>query len=79
MLVQGEGEPLVASRIMRGVYDLEDYYLRLGYLNASVRAQPVIDHENKTAVVTFEIDPGPRFSIGEVSFEGQIEPFRAGR
>ena len=77
VLAQGEGEPLVTSRILRGVYDLETYYQRLGFLAASVRARPQIDRENKTAVVIYEIDPGSRFKVREVSFEGPIAPFTA--
>ncbi len=75
VLVQGEGEALVTSRIMRGVYDLENYYQRQGFMSASVRARPQIDRETKTAVVVYEIDPGPRFAVRFVEFTGPISPF----
>ena len=75
ILVQHENEPLVTSRIIRGVYDLEAYHQRLGYLAASVRSRPQIDLENKTAVVVYEIDPGPLYRVGSISFESPTGPF----
>ncbi len=77
VLVQGEAEPLVTSRIVRGVYDLENYYQQRGYLEASVRSRPRIDFENKTASVTYDVDPGPRFTLQTIAFEGPISPFTA--
>ena len=77
VLVQNEAEPLVTSRIVRGVYDLENYYQKLGYLKASVRSRPRIDLENKTASVTYDVDPGPRFFVQNIAFEGPISPFTA--
>lgn len=77
VLAQTEAEPLVTSRIVRGVYDLEDYYQQLGYLEASVRSRPQIDYETKTARVTYDVDPGPVFRVRTINFEGPIAPFDA--
>lgn len=77
VLVQNEAEPLVTSRIVRGVYDLENYYQKLGYLEASVRSRPQIDLENKTASVNYDVDPGPRFFVESLAFEGPVSPFTA--
>ena len=77
VLTQHEAEPLVSSRIVRGVYDLESFYQRMGYLEASARSRPQVDLENKTASLTYLIDPGPRFTIQSVGFEGSFAPFTA--
>ena len=77
VLVQSEAEPLVTSRIVRGVYDLESYYQQRGFLEASVRSRPRIDFENKTASVTYDVNPGPRFTVQAITFEGPISPFTA--
>ncbi len=77
VLVQNEAEPLVTSRILRGVYDLEAYYQRLGYLEAAVRSRPRIDLQTMTASVDYEIEAGPRFVVRSIAFTGPIAPFTA--
>ncbi len=73
----GEAEPLIESRVVRSVYALEEFYESQGFLEATVRARPVIDEERKQAEVTFHVEPGRRFAVISVQFEGPIEPFTA--
>lgn len=69
-------EPLIDSRVIRGVWDLEDRLHGDGFLAASVRSLPRVDEENKSADVVYRIESGPRFTIEGVSFAGAIEPLR---
>ena len=77
VLEVGEAEPLIESRVVRSVFALEDFYQSKGFLEASVRARPVIDEERKRAVVTFHVEPGRPFEVTSVQFEGSIDPFTA--
>ncbi len=76
LVVRGEGQALVESRILRGVYDLQELYERRGYLEAQVRVrteprEPV----SGSAAVIYTIDAGPRATVGEVVLEGDLGPF----
>jgi len=75
VLEVGPAEPLIASRVLRSVFALEDLFESRGYLEARVRARPSIDEERKKAEIVFEVDSGRPFEIASVDFEGRIEPF----
>lgn len=76
-LPQRPGEPLVASRVVRGVFRLQDRFADAGYLDRRVRVAPQIDDRRKRAVVLYRVEAGPRAEVEEVRFEGDLGPFTA--
>ncbi len=77
VLEVGVAEPLIESRVLRSVFAMEEFYEAQGFLEASVRARPVIDEERKEAEITFQVDPGRPFVVSTVEFEGELDPFTA--
>lgn len=73
----GEADPLMETRVLHGVYELQAFYQDLGYLDASVRSRPEVDLGAKEAVVVFRVDPGPRFRVRSLSFDGPIGPYES--
>ena len=71
-------DPLVEERLLESVYALQDLYEQRGYRDASVRLDVVAKDEEKRLGVIFRIDSGPRATIGEVRFGGELEPPLAG-
>jgi outer membrane protein insertion porin family len=41
-----------------------------GYANAEIEPVPELDHENKTAAITFYVDPKSRVYVRHINFEG---------
>jgi outer membrane protein insertion porin family len=70
------GRPLIESRVMRSVFDLQDRLEDDGYLEGSVRADVELLPGGKSAAVAFHIAPGPRSTIGSIEFEGDLEPLQ---
>jgi outer membrane protein assembly factor BamA len=68
-------QPLYETQIVRGVYRLQDLFEDSGYLNARVRVAVEVDEELKLADVIYHIDSGTPFTVGTVSFDGDISPF----
>lgn len=68
-------QPLIESRLLRGVYRLQEMYEGQGYLDATVRLAVDVDDARKRAVVTYRIASGPRYQIADVRFEGDLGPF----
>ncbi|HXO18786.1 MAG TPA: outer membrane protein assembly factor BamA, partial [Thermoanaerobaculia bacterium] len=75
-LEQREGQPLAEDRVLRGVYKLQDLYRRSGYFEAKVHVAVHTDEARRRADVVYQVDSGPRASIGSISFEGPIAPFK---
>lgn len=71
---QRAGEPLVEDRLMASVYALQDLYEEHGYLRASVDLRVVPGAGEKRRTVIFEVDSGPRATLGQVGFEGDLSP-----
>jgi outer membrane protein insertion porin family len=71
------GQPLVEDRVLRSVYRLQDRYRSEGYLESQARARVTVDEGRKRAAVAFELQPGPRTHVGEVSIAGELGPFAA--
>lgn len=74
-LAQGARVPLYEDRVFRSVYRLQDLYRERGYLEARARVRVDEDPERKRATVVFRLDSGPRATIGNVLFDGDIGPF----
>lgn len=70
------GQTLVESRVVRGVFRLQELFERRGYLDASVRLDVDVDEARKRARVTYRVDAGPRARVGAVDFEGELAPFQ---
>lgn len=72
---QKVAEPLSEERLVRGVFNLLDFYHDNGYFNASVRLDPAIDPERRQAVVTYQIESGDRATVRTIGFTNPVEPF----
>lgn len=76
-LPQREGEPLVESRLLRGVYRLQDLLADRGHFKRRVIVAPEIDEARRRAVIVYRVTAGPRATVAEVRFDGPIAPFTA--
>ncbi len=77
LLLQREAQPLNESKVIRGVYRLQDFYRTSGYPEAVVRLAVTLDEPRKRARVAYQVDAGPRARIREVEFTGRLGPFTA--
>jgi outer membrane protein assembly complex protein YaeT len=68
-------QPLIESRLLRGVYRLQELYEAQGYFDATVHLKVDVDEERKRAAVTYQVDAGARYHIADVRFEGELGPF----
>ncbi|HSL83826.1 MAG TPA: POTRA domain-containing protein [Thermoanaerobaculia bacterium] len=71
-------QPLIESRLLRGVFRIQELFERQGYFDASVRLQVEMDDVRKRARIVYRIDAGPRARIGGLRFEGDLGPFAEG-
>lgn len=74
---QRSGEPLVETRLVEGVFAMQDRLANSGHFDATVHLDPQIDEASKRAVVVYRVEAGARASIGEVRFVGDTAPFTA--
>ena len=74
-VVQREAEPLSEGAVVRGVYRLEDYLVRQGYLSPLVRVRVALP-DARTARVVYQITAGPRTEVAAVGFEGNLGPYK---
>lgn len=58
------------QQLARDAVNVQNYYRQEGYLDAQVDRQLTFNDEKTEAYVTFLVDEGPRYRIGEVRFEG---------
>ncbi len=72
---QQAGEPLIESRLVRGVYQMQEELRRAGYFEAVVRLAPEIDEERNRARVVYRVEAGPRAEVAEIRFQGDLGPF----
>lgn len=72
---QRKSEPLSEEAILRGVYAIQELYEDNGYFRARVRAVPQIDPARRQAVITYEVDSGPRATLGTLAFDKPVTPF----
>jgi len=71
---QEAGQPLIESRVIRGDFQLEELYARRGYLDTRVTLDVSEPDPRNRVTVTYRIAPGDRLPVGQVSFEGELEP-----
>ncbi len=74
-LPQRPEQPLSESKVIRGVWALQDLYYTSGYRERVVRVAVSTDRHRKQAVVTYHVEAGERARVGEVTFAGQLGPF----
>jgi outer membrane protein assembly complex protein YaeT len=72
---QRVGEPLVETRLVEGVFAMQDRLANSGHFGATVHLDPQIDEARKRAVVVYRVEAGPRATVGEVRFAGDTAPF----
>jgi outer membrane protein insertion porin family len=72
---QGVASPLSEERVVRGVYALDDLYETNGYFNARVRVAVATDPVRRRAVVTYQVDSGPRAIVQTIAFDHPVAPF----
>ena len=76
-LPQRPEQPLSSSKVIRGVWALQDLYQTFGYRERSVRVEVSTNRHRRQAVVTYHVVAGPRARVGEVSFADDLGPFDA--
>ncbi len=74
-LDQTAAQPLSESRVLRGVFQLQDLYRERGYINAVVRVEVRLDEVRKQATVVYRIESGPRTTVAAIDFLGDTAPF----
>ena len=74
-LYQREGDPLIETRLLRGFYRLQEIFEERGFFEAVVRLEPRIDEEANRATVVYEVEAGPRYTVGAVGYDGSTAPF----
>lgn len=72
---QRESEPLSEEAILRGVYAIEDLYEDSGYFNSRARVSVHTNEARRRAVVTYDVDSGPRATVGTIAFDRPVAPF----
>ena len=68
-------QPLIESRLLRGVFRLQEVYEAWGYFDATVRLAVEVDEATRRADVVYRVEAGPRARIGATAFEGELGPF----
>ncbi len=69
-LPQRAGQPLREDRVLRGVYKLEEALAAQGWIDGRATLAVQVDPATRRARVTYRIEPGPRWTVGEVRLEG---------
>jgi outer membrane protein insertion porin family len=72
---QGVAQPLSEERVVRGVYAIEDLYENNGYFKARVRVSVATDPVRRRAVITYQVDSGPRAIVRTIAFSQEVTPF----
>ncbi|MBW8877837.1 MAG: outer membrane protein assembly factor BamA [Acidobacteria bacterium] len=72
---QGVAQPLSEERVVRGVYALKDLYETNGYFKSQVRISVATNPVRRRAVVTYQVDSGPRAIVRTIDFDHPVAPF----
>ncbi|HYX26773.1 MAG TPA: outer membrane protein assembly factor BamA [Thermoanaerobaculia bacterium] len=72
---QGAAQPLSEERVVRGVFALRDLYAANGYFKARVRVAVATNPVRRRAVVTYQVDSGPRAIVRTIAFDHPVAPF----
>jgi outer membrane protein assembly complex protein YaeT len=73
---QREAQPLSEERVVSGVYALQELYERNGYFHARARVSVETDPVRRRAVVTYQVDSGPRATVSTIAFDKPVTPFQ---
>ncbi|GAA5092549.1 MULTISPECIES: outer membrane protein assembly factor BamA [Paenalcaligenes] len=66
------GETFSAEKTNQTVEAISSYLGGLGYAFANINPNPVLDRENKTADLTFYVDPGRRVYVRRIEIGGNV-------
>ena len=77
VLPQRTEQPLSSSKVIRGVWAVQDLLHSAGYRQRLVQVAVSTDRYRKQATVTYQVQAGPRARLGEVGFSGELGPFDA--
>lgn len=66
------GETFSAEKTNQTVKAISSYLGGLGYAFANINPNPVLDRENKTADLTFYVDPGRRVYVRRIEIGGNV-------
>jgi len=69
---QQPGTPLREEELLAGHYALQELYAERGYRQARVWLEVAVEPGSKRARVVYHLDAGPRSTIGDVDFEGDL-------
>lgn len=69
------GDPLIESRVLRSDFLLEERLAERGYRDARVSLDVDVDADRRRATITYSVEPGPRWHVGALVFEGELGPF----
>jgi outer membrane protein insertion porin family len=72
---QGSAQPLSEERVLRGVYALQELYENNGYFKSRARVSVATDPVRRRAVVTYQVDSGPRAIVRTIAFSQPVAPF----
>ncbi len=74
LIDQRPAAPLSESRLLRGLYRLQDLHREAGYREARIRLD--VDHaDSGQAIVTYDFDCGRPATVASVAFDGDLGPF----
>jgi len=77
VLAQAEAAPLSGSRVVRGVYALQDLLADRGFLQAKVRVDVELDAAGDEAAVVYNVEAGARTLVGHLLLEGSLGTLKA--
>ncbi|MFY9820665.1 MAG: outer membrane protein assembly factor BamA, partial [Thermoanaerobaculia bacterium] len=72
---QGVAQPLSEERVVRGVYALQDLYETNGYFKSRVRVSVSTSAVRRRAVITYQVESGPRAILQTIEFDHPVKPF----
>jgi outer membrane protein insertion porin family len=73
---QRVAEPLSEETVVQGVYALKSLYERSGYFQARVRVAVETNSLGRRAVVTYNVNSGPRSNLSAITFDHPVAPFQ---
>jgi outer membrane protein insertion porin family len=76
VLPQKEAEPLNEEQVLQGIYQLQDLYRDHGYFEPDVRVHVDTDATTQRAAVIYQVQSGPRSTVSEIRFQGDITPYQ---
>jgi outer membrane protein insertion porin family len=63
-------DPYDPDRVEVGTKNLQEFFQRNGYFQASIRSAPQIDDQHQIVNIAFTVEPGKKAKIGSITFQG---------